>query len=296
MISYQILRENIAMARATRRKETASPGRNSRQSGKRRSLVPMLMIAAVILCLGAAAGVYAVFGGDKETTPVSAGTGEETEQNDGGDTGASSVDADPNSGYGQLVNRTYPIKNAETYEPDDLVDVSHAYKGNPQQMRKQAAAAMEEMISAFAAQYPDLPIYTKSGYRSYQLQNTYYQSQTKAYGSAYEAATRSAIPGTSEHELGLAMDLSTDGTLSAAFESTTQGQWFLAHCTAYGFIHRYPKGSQMITGIIYEPWHFRYVGKEIAADMAKKGAATLEAYYGLYLDEDDLKGYEDFLQ
>jgi D-alanyl-D-alanine carboxypeptidase len=275
------------------REDSGRPGRR-----KNRSMIPLLMIVAVVFCFGGAILAFVIFGTDEETT--AAVTGETASPSESGTSSDTEdtvmVDADPLSGYGQLVNRTYPIDNAATYEPDDLVEVNYAYNGNTQMMREEAAAAMEDMIAAFKAAYPDLSIYTKSGYRTYDLQNTYYTNQIGVYGSEYEAATISAIPGTSEHELGLAMDLTIDGSLTSSFEETTQGQWFLEHSNEYGYIHRYPKGSELITGIIYEPWHFRYVGKEIAADMAAKNVSTLEEYYGLYLNDEDIDNYVPYLQ
>lgn len=277
-----------------------STAQKRRRSTQRKSnrILPLLMAGAVILCLGGAALAYTLFGSDGETA-ATAGNDSVSSADTESDASVSAdnaVEADPNSGYGQLVNRTYPIANAKTYEPDDLVEVDYVYQGNAQLLRKEAAEAMNAMIAAFKADCPDLPIYTKSGYRTYELQNTYYTNQIGVYGNEYEAATISAIPGTSEHELGLAMDLTIDGSLTADFEETPQGQWFLAHCNDYGYIHRYPKGSELVTGIIYEPWHFRYVGKEIAADMAAKNVSTLEEYYGLYLNDADIDNYAPFLQ
>ncbi len=279
-------------------RKTEAKRRPARRQKQR--LMVLLMVGAVALCIAGAALSYAVWGTDNTEMETSAAAGEaapaSSETETSATTGDNTVAADPNSGYGQLVNRTHPLQNAKTYEPDDLVEVAYAYNGNDQLLRKDAAAAMEAMIAVFKGDYPDLPIYTKSGYRTYALQNTYYTNQISVYGDAYEAATISAIPGTSEHELGLAMDLTIDGSLTSGFEETTQGQWFLAHCNDYGYIHRYPKGSELVTGIIYEPWHFRYVGKGIAADMAAKNVSTLEEYYGLYLDDEDIDNYAPFLQ
>jgi len=278
--------------------ERKTKGKRRSHRHRRKRLTVLLTVAVVILCLVGAALAYALWGTDENTAATAGGDAAASSEtgNTAAVTGDSTVEADYRSGYGQLVNRTYPLQNAETYEPDDLVEVAYAYNGNGQLMRKDAAEALEAMIAAFKADYPDLAIYTKSGYRTYALQNTYYTNQIAVYGDAYEAATISAIPGTSEHELGLAMDLTIDGSLTAGFEETTQGQWFLAHCNDYGYIQRYPKGSELVTGIIYEPWHFRYVGKEIAADMAAKNVSTLEEYYGLYLDAEDIDNYAPFLQ
>lgn len=129
---------------------------------------------------------------------------------------------DPNSGYAQLVNRSYPIVNAASYVPNDLTAVSYVYpgKGN-QSMRSAAAAAMNRMIADFKKAYPGYPLYTQSGYRSYATQQYLYQNQiSKQGGNTYKAGTISAVPGTSEHQLGLAMDVTTNGTLLQSFGST----------------------------------------------------------------------------
>ncbi|MNC65163.1 D-alanyl-D-alanine carboxypeptidase [compost metagenome] len=89
------------------------------------------------------------------------------------------------------------------------------------------------------------------------------------------------MPGHSEHQTGLAIDLSgTDGKCAAesCFAGTKEANWLADHAAEYGFIIRYPEGKQAITGYMYEPWHVRYVGKDIAASIAERGI-TLEEYY-----------------
>ena len=94
-----------------------------------------------------------------------------------------------------------------------------------------------------------------------------------------EAATSVAIPGTSEHQLGLAVDIvdSAMRDLNTSQEKTPVQQWLMEHCWEYGFILRFPKGTTDITGIIYEPWHYRYVGAELAEELHSLGI-TLEEY------------------
>ena len=107
-----------------------------------------------------------------------------------------------------------------------------------------------------------------------------------ANGYSYEealkvAATISAIPGTSEHQLGLAVDI-IDTKLWALEEEQADlpgQQWLMEHCHEYGFILRYPTGTTDITGIIFEPWHYRYVGMDIAREIPERGI-TLEEYLG----------------
>ena len=88
-----------------------------------------------------------------------------------------------------------------------------------------------------------------------------------------------AIPGTSEHQLGLALDIvdTRSWTLSGSQANFKGLQWLMAHCWEYGFVLRYPEGKTDVTGIIYEPWHYRYVGKEVAAELQESGL-TLEEY------------------
>ena len=91
-----------------------------------------------------------------------------------------------------------------------------------------------------------------------------------------------AIPGTSEHQLGLALDIIDDSnrTLDRSQENTQTQQWLMAHSWEYGWILRYPNGKTDLTGIIYEPWHYRYVGKEIAAELHSLDMC-LEEYFNM---------------
>ena len=94
-----------------------------------------------------------------------------------------------------------------------------------------------------------------------------------------EAAKSVALPGTSEHQLGLSMDiLDVDNPdLDNSQEWTPTQQWLMKHCYEYGFILRYPNGTSELTGIIYEPWHYRYVGRAVAEEITSLGI-TLEEY------------------
>lgn len=114
-----------------------------------------------------------------------------------------------------------------------------------------------------------------SGYRSYEYQKELYANYVKRDGQA--AADRySAKPGTSEHQSGLAFDV---GAIDEAFQDTKSGKWLAKHCATYGFILRYPKGKEAITGYMYEPWHIRYVGEEPAKAIMEQHL-TLEEYLG----------------
>lgn len=107
-----------------------------------------------------------------------------------------------------------------------------------------------------------------------------YMNRGMSYMDAYKLSARVVnVPGTSEHQIGLALDIYTDSykTLDEGFEKTAAGKWLREHCGEYGFILRYPKGKEYITGIEYEPWHFRYVGKAAAQEIMERGL-TLEEY------------------
>jgi len=123
-----------------------------------------------------------------------------------------------------------------------------------------------------------LNLYISSGYRSYYDQKYIYNNYVKRDGQA-AADTYSARAGHSEHQTGLAFDLNT---INAAFANTEEGKWVADNCYKYGLIIRYPKGKESITGYIYESWHLRYVGVELATKLYNDGEwITLEEYYGI---------------
>lgn len=147
------------------------------------------------------------------------------------------------------------------------------------------ADSLTEMISG--AKEAGYYIYIVSSYRDMDKQNYLYEAEVEEWldlgysrqGAQKKAAEVVAYPGTSEHHLGLAVDLvdSTHVALDEGAEETLGYQWLVTHCHEYGFILRYPNGATDITGIIYEPWHFRYVGEEVAGEIMQKGI-TLEEY------------------
>lgn len=147
-----------------------------------------------------------------------------------------------------------------------------------------AAAELQAMLDAARAEGMD--IYITSAWRSRGTQaelyeNRVYRFELEGY-SREEAeeigATVVARPGTSEHELGLSVDLITDtyNVLDEGFAGQPEYQWLLAHCAEYGFIQRYPPDKSDITGIIWEPWHFRYVGAECAGYIMENGLCLEE--------------------
>lgn len=117
-----------------------------------------------------------------------------------------------------------------------------------------------------------------SGFRSYSSQKSTYNGWVNKYGQA-KADTLSARPGHSEHQTGLAADINS---LNQSWGNTDEGKWLNNNCYKYGFIIRYPYGKDHITGYIYEPWHIRYVGKDLAEKLYNDGNwITLEEYFGI---------------
>ena len=149
-----------------------------------------------------------------------------------------------------------------------------------QKLDKRVTDAMKDFVAAARAQ--GLSVYLSSGYRSYDEQNYLYQRKVSQYGEE-QAKKIVAPPGTSEHQTGLACDI-TDKYYEfkdSSLENTALYQWMSQHCQEYGFIVRYPKDKEDVTGIIYEPWHFRYVGKDAAEYIMDKGLC-LEEFVALY--------------
>ena len=152
-----------------------------------------------------------------------------------------------------------------------------------------AQQAVDEMIQA--AKEQNIRLTAFSGFRSYSYQETLYTNYVARDGQ--EAADRySARPGYSEHQTGLAFDIGEIGKeelwLTDAFGETTAGKWLVDNAHEYGFILRYPKGKEHITGFMYESWHFRYVGKDVAAQI-KKNNITLEEYLDVAVTSNDVE-------
>jgi D-alanyl-D-alanine carboxypeptidase len=148
-------------------------------------------------------------------------------------------------------------------------------------LRTEAEAAFSTMVDA--AKVSGAPNITYvSGYRSYAKQEQVYNGYVASDGQA-AADTYSARPGFSEHQTGLAVDIGESGSgcdLETCFENTASGIWAANNSYKYGFVIRYPKGKEAITGYQYEPWHLRYLGITEATAVFNSGK-TLEEYYGI---------------
>ena len=183
----------------------------------------------------------------------------------------------------RLVNAANPLP--DDFEPE--ISNIAGYEHRPFDMR--AADWLEKMLHD--AEQEGCKLYLVSGYRSIGRQRALFQIKTEelmqqglaAQQAEQEAARWVARPGTSEHNLGLAADIvsadwyTTHNDLTEDFEQTPAFAWLKANCAEYGFILRYPKEKEAVTGISYEPWHYRYVGQEAAKQIMLTGI-TLEEY------------------
>lgn len=171
-----------------------------------------------------------------------------------------------------IVNKSHCLSPLD-YTPTDLVSIDGylvSAKIAPQLQKMMAAAAADGVAFGLT-----------SAYRSYANQVTTYGGWVEANGSVELADTVSARPGYSEHQTGLAVDLDAGSCVLECFAGTPQYTWLQAHAAEYGFIQRYYAGHETTTGYSPEAWHYRYIGRDAALDMQKKGIKTLEEYWGV---------------
>lgn len=179
---------------------------------------------------------------------------------------------DPTSPW-VVVNKTRPL-DPPSWAPPELASAGVT------EMVPQAAAALEEMFVDAAAE--DIQLRTATGYRGYGFQQTIFRDYVAEFGQ--ERAERfSARPGHSEHQTGWAVDVfsSERCRIKACFADEPAGLWVADNAHRYGFVIRYPQGAEDVTGYLFEPWHIRYVGPELATAMHERGIATLEQALGL---------------
>jgi len=179
-----------------------------------------------------------------------------------------------------MINKTRRLP--ADYIPEDLIRVAVPTILSFEEvnhLRKPAADSLRSFFTA-AEEEENFILTARSGYRSYNTQVSLFDANVRAHGQDY-ADKFSAKPGTSEHQSGLAMDITAEVMnyqLEQSFGKTPEGRWTAENAHRFGFIIRYPEGKEKITGYAYEPWHLRYVGKALASEIYS-GSLTLEEYY-----------------
>ena len=174
-----------------------------------------------------------------------------------------------------LIKKGFSI--SKDYVPENLVEVNIPTATTNNKMRSDAAKALETMYED--AKKEGLILAVNSAYRSYEEQQKIYDEYFRIYDEV-TAASLVAVPGTSEHQLGLSVDLTSQSVIDGqygVFGSTPEYQWVIKNAYKYGFILRYPSDKIDITGIANEPWHYRYVGVKLATKLYEEGL-TLEEY------------------
>ena len=174
-----------------------------------------------------------------------------------------------------LVNKFYKLDS--NYIPEDLFTIDSKYGQG--QIKSNVYEAYKKMYNDATKQNLHLKI--TSPYRSYNTQSNLYNKYVNRDGKA-KADTYSARPGYSEHQTGLALDIITSTSNLDTFENTQEFKWLQANAYKYGFILRYPKDKEDITGYSYESWHYRYVGEETAKKI-KKLDITFDEYYAYFI-------------
>lgn len=184
-----------------------------------------------------------------------------------------------------LINKQHPIPDEYTFTLGPIKTI----KGTMQCDER----IIEELLAMmYAASEDGVNLAICSPYRDLAWQEVLFNRKIKAYMNkgmsymeAYKISSQAVtVPGASEHQIGLAIDIVSDTyvTLDEGFADTSAGKWLEEHCAEYGFILRYPKGKEYITSIEFEPWHFRYVGKD-AAKIIMEEELCLEEFWDKYL-------------
>ena len=204
------------------------------------------------------------------------------------------------AGYLTLANKDHLLDSS--YVPNDLVPISFRCVGDISdgKLRKVAEKAISDMFAA--AEEAGYKLYGKSVYRSYSTQKTMYYNRLGKLGRDDGVVS---YPGASDHQTGLGADIlnyewTKKSGMTAAFGETAEAKWMEEHCAEFGLILRYMKDKEDITGIIYEPWHFRYVGKEAARYIMDNHLSLEEfdAEWHAYIEEYERGGgdFEELLR
>lgn len=217
-------------------------------------------------------------GADKPPVGQQDNEGQQDQSTDDRSEGVAALKDAKEKGLLILVNKEHPVD--QDYKPDDLVKIKYYVPDRSETtryMRAEAAEAFRQMVDKAAEDGVVLKMTT--AYRSYDFQKILFDNYVAQEGEE-KANTFSAKPGQSEHQTGLAVDVSSpsvDYQLSNDYGKTTEGKWIADQAYRFGFILRFPQGKEDITGYQYEPWHLRYVGLTAAKEIHEEGL-TLEEY------------------
>lgn len=215
----------------------------------------------LLLCVG---GIYTYYQGNNQGTPASVTLVDRTNELD-------KINIHNPSNVTCLINKEYSI--LDSWQPSDLVTIENELEGT-YYLRKEAADSWNTMHQD--AKKQNVNIFVISSYRTKEYQEKLYNKYLAS--DPVNAPYYSAKPRASEHELGLAIDISYDQYLHQNIQETEIGKWMHDNAYKYGWVMRYPDQKTDITGYVFESWHYRYVGKELAT-ILKTQDITLEEYY-----------------
>ena len=179
-----------------------------------------------------------------------------------------------------LVDKTHAL--ARDFEPADLVLLSRfPLAASRKDLRLKAAALTDLRAMMEAAAKAGAPLVVSSAYRSYDYQETLFENTLRAKGRE-QTERELARPGHSQHQLGTAIDF---GSIDLAFAKTAAGRWLFVNASRFGFSLSYPQGEEQVTGYMYEPWHYRYVGKSAAALIDTYFSGRQQSFLSWYHEE-----------
>jgi LAS superfamily LD-carboxypeptidase LdcB len=228
------------------------------------------------------AALFLIFTGSKQVSNLTS-----SQKNDAGGFNKKQRSVNDPTSIWVVVNKGRILPGS--YVPPDLtapnVPLRLSSGSSEMQLRQEAAGALQQMFMAASQQ--NIHLMLASGYRSYDEQVGLYKGYVSTQGQQ-NADSSSARPGHSEHQLGLAADIEPSSRtceVETCFADTQEGKWVAANAYKYGFIIRYPKDKDNLTGYEYEPWHVRYVGAALAMQIQQSGQ-TLEQFFGLSVYSD----------
>lgn len=239
-------------------------------------------IAAALIILTATLIAYIYLTDGKVAAPINTNTSKHSKKVNSQEFDKTKYSIDEPGSPWWIVSKNRPLTKG--YVPPDLVtpsvSLNSSKSASENTLRKDTAVALEKLFAA--AKLAGMDYILASGYRSESLQATYYNSYVAKSGQA-EADRYSARPGTSEHQTGASLDVATadrKNYLDQAFGKDPGGAWLADHAHEYGFVIRYPEGKESVTGYMYEPWHIRYVGIDLANELYKN-KQTMEEFFGI---------------